>query len=139
MGCLFSAKVTSSPLKPAKIVVDLTHLRKVKHPEPKEPEKKIIETLDTINSEVFYCPKTTPRGSVPEKTQKTSDEEKNTRADRRIPTEPSNRKDSLKKRNLEISISKIKPQHHKSKSQSFAFEAVEHKPIKQIVGFSRNL
>lgn len=137
-----SNKVANSPLKPANIVVDLAHLRKIKAPNKKVDKtpqsklasKKAIESLKTILSEDI-SPKLSAR-VMTANPSKTPPQHKHMKSEIRMSTEqydtPKNRKNSLAKNVLEISV-KMTPDSKHNKSKSFDFEKFETKTRKIIV------
>lgn len=143
-----SNSVANSPLKPANIVVDLAHLRKIKAPNKKPakapqankiPSKKAIESLKTILSEDI-SPKLSARVmTANNNTSRTPPQHKHMKSEIRMSTEQyespnSHRKGSLAKNVLEISVSKIMtPDSKHNKSKSFDFDKFETRPKKIIV------
>jgi len=119
----------------------LTHLRKINHhtKEKKDADKKIIESLNTILSDdispklSYRCftehpKKINTHGHIHMKSE--------VQPETRTKTETNDnqqRKTSLRKKNLEITVSKIMPEGKKMKSKSFLFEKFEAKPKKIIV------
>ena len=119
-------------MKPANIVLDLAHLRKIKAPnkkvdKPQQQSKlasKKIESLKTIISEDI-SPKLSAR-VMTTNTSKTPSQHKHMKSEIRMSTEqydsPKCRKNSLAKNVLEISVSKMTPDSKHNKSKSFDFD-----------------